>query len=57
MPQLDLSAVARRAEAERLIELAKGMLVNPDEEIATIYLDHAVDALRSIPAKVAHQED
>ncbi len=39
-----------RAEAERLIDLAMGMLGDPAEEIAVIYLDHALDSLRAIPA-------
>lgn len=43
------SAAGRRGEAERLIDLAKGMLVGPDEEMAVIYLDHALDSLRAIP--------
>jgi len=42
-------AADRRVEAERLIDLAKALLTGPDEEIAAIYLDHAVDALRAIP--------
>lgn len=42
--------LTRRIEAERLIALAKGMLNAPEEEIATIYLDHAMDALQAIPA-------
>lgn len=42
---------ARRIEAERLIGLAKAMLSEPEEEIASIYLDHAMDALQAIPAE------
>ncbi|GGO99758.1 hypothetical protein [Stakelama pacifica] len=41
-------SVGRRIEAERLIDLAKALLTEPEEEIAAIYLDHAVDALRMI---------
>jgi hypothetical protein len=44
-----LSAAGRRVEAERLIDLAKGMLTGPDEEMAVIYLDHALDSLCAIP--------
>ena len=35
-----------RAEAERLIELAKGLLRRPEEEMAILYLDHALSALK-----------
>lgn len=38
----------RRAEAERLIELARGMLNDNDEEMVVIYLDHAIEALHII---------
>ena len=44
------SAASRRIEAERLIGLAKSLLTQPEEEIAAIYLDHAIDTLQSIPA-------
>ena len=44
----DPTIVARRLEAERLIALARTMLNNPDEEIAAIFLDHAIDALQAI---------
>ena len=47
------SDAARRAEAERLIDLAKGMLTEPAEEMAAIYLDHALDALQAIPAEAS----
>ena len=50
MSMLELKRHVRRAEAERLIDLAMGMLVDPAEEIAAIYLDHALDSLRAIPA-------
>ncbi|QBE92463.1 hypothetical protein DRN02_010845 [Sphingomonas paucimobilis] len=43
--------IATRVEAERLIDLARGLLNEPAEEIAAIYLDHALDALRAIPAE------
>jgi len=42
--------VARRMEAQSLIALARAMLTNPAEEIAAIFLDHAIDALQSIEA-------
>ena len=38
----------RRLEAVRLIEIARAKLISADEEIAAIYLDHALDALRAI---------
>ena len=44
----DTTIVARRMEAESLIALARAMLTNPAEEIAAIFLDHAIDALQSI---------
>ena len=48
MPVLDSKTLARHTEAERLIDLAKGMLNNPAEEIVTIYLDHAIDSLHAL---------
>lgn len=39
------SALLRRLEVERLIELARAMLDQPNEEMAAIYLDHAIEAL------------
>ncbi|PZU10748.1 MAG: hypothetical protein DI605_03640 [Sphingomonas sp.] len=44
----DYAAIDRRVEAERLIGLAKAMLIAPEEEIAVIYLDHAIDTLQAI---------
>ena len=41
-------AASRRMEAERLINLARALLTEPEEEIAAIYLDHAVDTLRAL---------
>lgn len=35
----------RRLQAERLINLAKAMLEQPEEEMVAIYLDHAIEAL------------
>jgi len=42
------SCAVRRAEAERLIDLARGMLDRPDEEMVVNYLDHAIEALRML---------
>jgi hypothetical protein len=42
------SSAARRAEAERLIDLARTMLSRPDEEMVVNYLDHAIEALRML---------
>ena len=49
------SDTARRAEVERLIDRAKSMLTEPAEEIAAIYLDHALDALQAIPTEVSSE--
>ena len=38
----------RRAEAERLIDLARRMLDRPEEEMVVNYLDHAIEALYMI---------
>jgi hypothetical protein len=38
----------RRSEAERLIELARGLLDRPEEEMVVNYLDHAIEALHMI---------
>ena len=38
----------RRAEAERLIELARGLLNRPDEEMVVNYLNHAIETLHMI---------
>ena len=46
----DPTLVVRRMEAQSLIALARAMLTNPAEEIAVIFLDHAIDALQSIEA-------
>lgn len=51
----DSNANLRRAEADRLIELARGMLIDPTEEITVIYLDHALDSLRALPPLVERE--
>jgi hypothetical protein len=43
-----LSIAERHSEAERLIELARGLLDRPEEEMIVNLLDHAVEALRTI---------
>ncbi len=43
----------RTAEAERLIDLARALLDEPEEEIVVNYLDHAVEALRIISEQQA----
>lgn len=43
-----LTADQRRSEAERLIEIARGLLDRPDEAMVVNYLDHAVEALHMI---------
>lgn len=42
------AALERRAEAERLIELAQGMLSHNEEEMVVIYLDQAIETLHMI---------
>lgn len=51
MPDPDDNSAARHGEVERLIDLARGMLDRPEEEIVVNYLDHAVEALRIIADK------
>ena len=51
MTKFKSSAPTRRTEAERLIDLAKAMLSDATEQMAVIYLDHALDALHAIPAE------
>ena len=48
MSELPSLPAERRAEAERLIELARGLLNHPDEEMVVNYLDHAMETLRMI---------
>jgi len=48
MPIPPMTIAERRSEAERLIELARGLLDRPDEEIVVNYLDHAIEALHMI---------
>jgi len=48
MPNSPLTVAERRSEAERLIELARGLLDRPDEEMVVNYLDHAIEALNMI---------
>jgi hypothetical protein len=42
------TTIKRRAEAERLIELARGMLSHNEEEMVVIYLDQAIETLRML---------
>lgn len=42
------SDAARRREAEQLIRMARAKLTGDSEEMAAIYLDHALAALREI---------
>jgi len=49
------SCAVRRAEAERLIDLARGMLDRPDEEMVVNYLDHAIEALRMLADEPPHR--
>lgn len=39
---------ARHAEAQRLIDMARRTLDQPEEEIVVDYLDHAASALRML---------
>lgn len=48
MPIPPLTIAERRSEAERLIELARGLLDRPDEEMVVNYLDHAIESLNMI---------
>ena len=43
-----LTHAERRNEAERFIELARGLLDRSDEEMVVNYLDHAIEALNMI---------
>ncbi|UAK23807.1 hypothetical protein [Sphingomonas nostoxanthinifaciens] len=56
---LETRAIAdhRRIEAERLIEIARQLLNQPEEEIVAIYLDHAVEALRIVAEQYPVQAD
>ncbi len=38
----------RRAEAERLIDRARAMLDQPEDEMVVNYLDHAIETLHMI---------
>jgi hypothetical protein len=40
-----LTAHERSAEAERLIDVARGLLDRPEEAMVVNYLDHAIAAL------------
>jgi hypothetical protein len=42
------TTIKRRAEAERLIELARGMLDGNEEEMVAIYLDQAIETLHML---------
>lgn len=48
VPTLPLTDAERRAEAERLIELARALLGRPEEEMAASHLDHAIETLRML---------
>jgi hypothetical protein len=48
MPDKPTTTSDRRHEAERLIDLARGMLVAPAEKIVVNYLDHAIEALHIV---------
>lgn len=48
MPLNETASLQRRAEIERLIDLARGLLTSPREEIVINYLNHAVDALHIV---------
>lgn len=48
MPEPPKTTTKRRAEAERLIELARGMLDDNEEEMVVIYLDQAIETLRML---------
>jgi hypothetical protein len=48
MPKMPFTANDRRREAERLIDLARGLLTARDEEIVVNYLDHAIEALQIV---------
>lgn len=47
----------RRAEAERLIGLARAMLGESSEQLVVDYLDHAAEALRDLPLPVVNAAD
>ena len=50
MPHSEIAGAERRSEAERLIGLARAMLVDEAEQIAATYLEHAAIALGRLPS-------
>ena len=48
MPKPPRTPAERRDEAERLIDLARGLLQAPEEEMVVNYLDHAIETLHII---------
>ena len=56
MSKPEPAILARHAEAERLIDLARGLLTSPSEEIVVNYLEHAVDALHIVSDVAAAPE-
>jgi hypothetical protein len=48
MPSSPRPSFDRRIEAERLIMLARRLLDGPDEEMAALFLDQAVETLRAL---------
>ncbi len=48
MPNFPSVSDRRHSEAERLIEVARGLLNRPEEEMVVNYLDHAIEALHMI---------
>ena len=48
MPNLPAVTERRHVEAERLIEIARGLLDRAEDEIIITYLDHAIETLHMV---------
>ena len=52
MPDMCPTRIRCRLEAARLIEVARALLPTPDEAMAVSHLDHALELLDSLTAKL-----
>lgn len=57
MPEKPTTTSDRRHEAERLIDLARGLLTASAEEIVVNYLDHAIEALHVVEEREVSDSD
>jgi hypothetical protein len=48
MPPPPRTPSERRSEAERLVEIARGLLDSPGEEMVALYLDQALETLHMV---------